>query len=46
MRRRCFRVAIVGYSGDAIATEWAAELALTYAPDVNARMIGAAVQAT
>ena len=30
-------------SGGAIATEWAAELALTYPPDVNARMIGAAM---
>lgn len=46
MRRRFFRVTMLAYSSDAIATEWAAELALTYAPDVNARMIGAAVQAT
>jgi len=37
------RVAMLGYSGGAIATEWAAELAPTYAPDVNARMIGAAM---
>jgi len=36
-------VALLGYSGGAIATEWAAELAPTYAPDVNARMIGAAM---
>ena len=43
MRRRCFRVAILGYSRGAIATEWAAELASTYAPGVNARMIGAAI---
>ena len=34
---------MLGYSGGAIATEWAAELAPTYAPDVNARMIGAAI---
>ena len=34
---------MLGYSGGAIATEWAAELAPTYAPDVNARMIGAAM---
>ena len=34
------KVAMLGYSGGAIATEWAAELAPTYAPDVNARMIG------
>jgi Secretory lipase len=37
------RVAMLGYSGGAIATEWAAELAPTYAPDVNARLIGAAM---
>ena len=36
-------VALLGYSGGAIASEWAAELAPTYAPDVNARMIGAAI---
>ncbi len=34
---------MLGYSGGAIATEWAAELAPTYAPDVNERMIGAAI---
>ncbi|MCX5042421.1 lipase family protein [Aldersonia sp. NBC_00410] len=37
------RIAMLGYSGGAIATEWAAELAATYAPEVNARMIGAAM---
>jgi Secretory lipase len=37
------RVAMLGYSGGAIATEWAAELAPAYAPDVNARLIGAAM---
>jgi Secretory lipase len=37
------KVAMLGYSGGAIATEWAAELAPTYAPDVNARVIGAAM---
>jgi hypothetical protein len=37
------KVAMLGYSGGAIATEWAAELAPTYAPDVNKRMIGAAI---
>src|SRR5277367_3957164 len=37
------KVAMLGYSGGAIATEWAAELAPTYAPEVNARMIGAAM---
>ena len=37
------RVALLGYSGGAIASEWVAELAPTYAPDVNARSIGAAI---
>jgi hypothetical protein len=37
------KVAMLGYSGGAIATEWAAELAPTYAPDVDARLIGAAM---
>jgi hypothetical protein len=37
------RIAMLGYSGGAIASEWAAELAPAYAPDVNARMIGAAI---
>ncbi len=37
------KVAMLGYSGGALATEWAAELAPAYAPDVNARMIGAAL---
>ncbi|KGM41125.1 triacylglycerol lipase [Aquabacterium sp. NJ1] len=35
------KVALMGYSGGAIATEWAAELAPTYAPDVNDNLIGA-----
>jgi hypothetical protein len=37
------RVAMLGYSGGAIATEWAAELAPTYADDVNEHLIGAAM---
>ncbi|HEU4360901.1 MAG TPA: lipase family protein, partial [Mycobacterium sp.] len=37
------KVALLGYSGGALATEWAAELAPSYAPDVNERMIGAAM---
>jgi hypothetical protein len=37
------KVAMLGYSGGAIATEWAAELAPRYAPDVNERLIGAAI---
>lgn len=36
-------VALLGYSGGAIASEWAAELAPTYARDVNDRLIGAAI---
>jgi len=36
------KVALVGYSGGAIATEWAAQLAPTYAPDVNQQLVGAA----
>lgn len=36
------KVAMIGYSGGAIATEWAAELAPTYAPDLNSNLIGAA----
>jgi fermentation-respiration switch protein FrsA (DUF1100 family) len=37
------RVALLGYSGGAIASEWAAELAPTYAPDANEHLIGAAI---
>jgi Secretory lipase len=36
-------VALLGYSGGAIATEWASELAPSYAPDVNRRLVGAAM---
>jgi hypothetical protein len=35
------KVAMMGYSGGAIATEWAAELAPTYAPDLSDNLIGA-----
>lgn len=35
------KVALIGYSGGAIATEWAAELAPSYAPDLNQNLIGA-----
>ncbi|GAA4410990.1 lipase family protein [Actinokineospora soli] len=31
---------LVGYSGGAIATNWAAALAPSYAPDVNANLVG------
>ncbi|MER7850683.1 lipase family protein [Kitasatospora sp. NPDC096077] len=34
------RVGLLGYSGGAIATNWAAALAPSYAPDVNARLVG------
>jgi hypothetical protein len=37
------KVGMIGYSGGAIATEWAAELAPSYAPDVNAHLVGAAL---
>ena len=37
------KIAMLGYSGGALATEWAAELAPAYAPDVNKRLIGAAM---
>ena len=37
------KVAMLGYSGGALATEWAVELAPTYAPDLKQRLIGAAM---
>lgn len=37
------KVALVGYSGGAIGTGWASELAPSYAPDVDRRLIGAAM---
>lgn len=40
------KVAMMGYSGGAIATEWAAELAPTYAPDLKPNLIGAAFGGT
>lgn len=36
------KIALMGYSGGAIATNWAAILAPDYAPDVNDDLIGAA----
>jgi hypothetical protein len=36
------KIGLIGYSGGAIATEWAAELAPSYAPGVNSRIVGAA----
>lgn len=35
------KIAMIGYSGGAIATEWAAELAPTYAPSINSKLVGA-----
>jgi secretory lipase len=35
-------VGLFGYSGGAIATGWAAQMAPSYAPDVNGQLIGAA----
>ncbi|WP_446666639.1 lipase family protein [Flexivirga sp. B27] len=34
------KVGLLGYSGGAIATNWAAALAPKYAPDVNKRLVG------
>ncbi|MFI2472357.1 lipase family protein [Nocardia xishanensis] len=36
------RIGLAGYSGGALATNWAAALAPGYAPEINARLIGAA----
>ncbi|YAL84623.1 lipase family protein [Dermacoccaceae bacterium W4C1] len=36
------KFALYGYSGGAIGTNWAAQLAPTYAPDVNKKLVGAA----
>ena len=35
-------IGMFGYSGGAIATDWAAQLASGYAPDVNRQLVGAA----
>ncbi|HVT00430.1 MAG TPA: lipase family protein [Solirubrobacterales bacterium] len=40
---RARKIGLIGYSGGAIATEWAAELAPSYAPEVNAKLVGAAI---
>lgn len=36
-------VALIGYSGGAIATSWAAQEAPSYAPDVERRLVGASM---
>ncbi len=40
------KIGLIGYSGGAIATEWAAELAPSYAPSVNSHIVGAAFGGT
>jgi Secretory lipase len=40
------KIALLGYSGGAIATEWATELAPSYAPEINSRIVGAAFGGT
>ena len=37
------QIGMLGYSGGAIATEWAAEMAPSYAPDINRRLVGASM---
>ncbi|MFW6866215.1 lipase family protein [Nocardioides sp. CPCC 206347] len=36
------KIGLIGYSGGAIGTNWAAVLAPSYAPDINKRIVGAA----
>lgn len=40
------KVGLIGYSGGAIATEWAAELAPSYAPSLSRKIVGAAFGGT
>jgi Secretory lipase len=37
------KIGLAGYSGGAIATEWAAQEAPTYAPEINSNIVGAAM---
>jgi hypothetical protein len=37
------KIGLAGYSGGAIATEWAAQLAPSYAPAINSDIVGAAM---
>lgn len=37
------KVAMMGYSGGAIAAEWAAEMVAPYAPDLTANIVGTAI---
>ncbi len=40
------KIGLIGYSGGAIATEWAAELAPSYAPELDAKIVGVAFGGT
>ena len=40
------KIGLIGYSGGAIATEWAAELAPSYAPEIDSKIVGAAFGGT
>jgi hypothetical protein len=40
------KIGLIGYSGGAIATEWAAELAPTYAPELDSKIVGVAFGGT
>jgi hypothetical protein len=37
------KIGLIGYSGGAIATRWAAELASSYSPEISSRIVGAAM---
>ena len=37
------KIGIIGYSGGAIGAEWSAEMAPTYAPDINRLLVGSAM---
>ena len=37
------KVALIGYSGGAIATSWAAQEASSYAPEIESRLVGASI---
>jgi Secretory lipase len=39
-------IGLIGYSGGAIATEWAAELAPSYAPELDSKIVGTAFGGT
>ncbi|HEY1690219.1 MAG TPA: lipase family protein [Solirubrobacteraceae bacterium] len=40
------KIGLIGYSGGAIATEWAAELAPSYAPSLDSKIVGVAFGGT